>query len=102
MKNNPFSKNAISHKELSILLNEAKKKNTSINASGHIESKEVQEFTELLSNWSETSQKILMILKKNNEVVTKNRSSKSLIAFGAMSAHLNMALQALKASELDN
>ena len=101
MKNNQFSKNAISHKELNILLKEAKRKNPSLNTSEHIESKRDEEFNELISNWSETSKRILMVLKNNDEVVTKNRSPKSLIAFGAMSAHLNMALQALKATEFD-
>ena len=40
------------------------------------------------------------MLNKKEDLVTKNRNQKSLIAFGAMGAHINMALQALKASEL--
>ena len=35
------------------------------------------------------------------KVLNKNSDPKSLIAFGAMGAHINMALQALKATESD-
>ena len=38
------------------------------------------------------------MLQEKEQVLTKNRNSKSLIAFGAMGAHINMALQALKAT----
>ena len=41
------------------------------------------------------------MLNKKDRVLTKNRNSKSLIAFGAMGAHINMALQALKATEFE-
>ena len=40
-------------------------------------------------------------LNKNGQVLTKNRNTKSLMAFGAMGAHINMALQALKATDFD-
>ena len=46
--------------------------------------------------------KILLILNKKDDVITKNIDSKSTMAFGAMGAHINMALQALKATEFDN
>ena len=41
------------------------------------------------------------MLNKENKAFTKNKNPKSLMAFGAMGAHINMALQALKATEFD-
>ena len=101
LKNNQFSPNAISHKELNILLNRAQKANSLNNTSKENENIENKEFNDLVSNWAKTSQEILSILNKNDKMVNKNRNSKSLIAFGAMGAHINMALQALKATESD-
>ena len=98
MNNNPFSKNAISHKELNDFLIKAKKDTSSINTSEKNQIKETQEFNDLIKTWTETSQKILLMMNKKEELITKNKNSKSLIAFGAMGAHINMALQALKAT----
>ena len=63
--------------------------------------KENQEFNDLIKTWTETSQKILLLLNKEQKTLTENRNPKSLMAFGAMGAHINMALQALKATESD-
>jgi len=41
------------------------------------------------------------MMNKEQKILTENRNSKSLMAFGAMGAHINMALQALKATESD-
>ena len=41
------------------------------------------------------------MLNKKEQVLTKNRNSESLMALGAMGAHINMALQALKATGFD-
>ncbi len=101
MNNNQFSPNAISHKELNTLLNKAKKEISSIDTSEDHVTKENQEFTDLITNWTESSQKILLMLNKKDQSITKNRRPKSLMAFGAMGAHINMALQALKATESD-
>ena len=51
--------------------------------------------------WTETSQEILLIMNKEHKFLTDNKNSKSLVALGAMGAHINMALQALKATETD-
>ena len=99
MDNNQFSPNAISHRELNAFLNKAKKEISSIDTSETLEMKPNQEFTDLITNWTETSQKILLMLNKTQQ--TKNRNPKSLMAFGAMGAHINMALQALKSTESD-
>ena len=101
MNNNQFSPNAISHKELNTLLNKAKKEISSIHTSEDHVTKENQEFTDLITNWTESSQKILLMLNKKDQSITKNRRPKSLMAFGAMGAHINMALQALKATGSD-
>ena len=101
MNNNQFSPNSISHKDLSSFLNNAKKEISSIHSSETSEVRGNQEFNDLITNWTETSQKILLILNKKDQVLTKNRNPKSLMAFGAMGAHINMALQALKATDLD-
>ena len=98
MNNNQFSKNAISHKELNDFLIKAQKDITSSNSSEYKKIKEEQDFNDLIKTWTETSQKILLMMNKKEELLTKNKNSKSLIAFGAMGAHINMALQALKAT----
>ena len=98
MNSNHFSKNAISHKELNDFLIKAQKDITSSNSSEYKKIKEEQDFNDLIKTWTETSQKILVMMNKKEELLTKNKNSKSLIAFGAMGAHINMALQALKAT----
>ena len=102
LNNNQSSPNSISHKELNDFLIKAKKDISSINASENNQIKESQEFNDLIKTWTETSQKILLMMNKEQKVLTENRSPKSLMAFGAMGAHINMALQALKATESDH
>ena len=99
MNNNEFPHNAISHKELNDFLIKAKKDISSIYTSENNQNKENQEFNDLIKTWTATSQKILLMMNKEKSVLTKNRNPKSLMAFGAMGAHINMALQALKATE---
>ncbi len=101
MNNNHLSPNAISHKELNSLLTNAKKEISTIETSGNDEIIENQEFNHLIKEWANTSQKLLLMLRKKKEVLTKNRNSKSLMAFGAMGAYINMALQALKSTDFD-
>ena len=101
MKNNKFSQNAISHKKLNDFLIKAKKDISSINTSENNQITENQEFNDLIKTWKEASQKILLIMNKEQKVLTENINPKSLMAFGAMGAHINMALQALKATESD-
>ncbi len=101
LNNDQFSQDAISHKELSDFLIKAKKDISSINASEKNQFKENQEFNDLIKTWTETSQKILLIMNKEQKVLTENRNPESLMAYGAMGAHINMALQALKATGSD-
>ena len=101
MNNNQFSQNAISHKELNDFLIKARKDISSFDISEKNKTKASQELNDLLKTWTETSQKILLMISKKQKVLSESRSPKSLIAFGAMGAHINMALQALKATESD-
>ena len=101
MDKNQFSHNSISHKELAAFLTKAKKDISLNDPSESNNIKEDQEFNDLVKSWTETSQKILLMMKNKEKVFTSNRNPKSLMAFGAMGAHINMALQALKATESD-
>ena len=83
-------------------MSNAKKEMVSIKTSEDHEINENQKFNDLIADWTTTSKKILLILNKKDQVSTNNRNPKSLIAFGAMGAHINMALQALKATGFDN
>ena len=79
-------------------MNKAKKEIISIENSGNHEN---NDFNDLIADWTTTSKKILLMLNKQDPILKKNINPKSLMAFGAMGAHINMALQALKATEFD-
>tara|TARA_B100000579_G_scaffold43616_1_gene30418 strand:+ start:813 stop:1121 length:309 start_codon:yes stop_codon:yes gene_type:complete len=98
---NHFSKNAISHKELNAFLIKAKKDIPLHNSSENNRNQEEQDFNELINNWTVASYKILKMINSKEKVFTKNRDPESLMAFGAMGAHINMALHALKATGSD-
>ena len=98
MNNKNFSQNAISHKELNKFLVKAKKDKYSNDSLKDNIIEDKQEFNKLIKNWTETSQKILLMMNKKEKFFTDGRDPKSLMAFGAMGAHINMALQALKAT----
>ena len=101
MNNNQFSPNAISHKDLNLLLAKAKKEMLSIETAVSKETPEIQEFNDLITEWTETSQRLLLMLNKKDRFLSKNKNPKSLLAYGAMGAHINMAIQALKATDFD-
>ena len=101
LNNNQFSQNAISYKELNDFLIKAQKDISSINTSENNQIKENQEFNDLIKTWTEISRQILVMMNKDQKVLTENKNPKALMALGAMGAHINMALQALKATESD-
>ena len=101
LNNNQFSPDSISHKELNAFLNKVKKETFSLNTCKDLEINKNQDFQDLIIKWTETSQKILLILNKKDKVLIKNRNPKTLMALGAMGVHINMALQALKATETE-
>ena len=82
-------------------MNKAKKDILPIEELGKSENTEDQEFNNLIKEWTRTSRNILLMLNKKDQISTKKTTPKALMAFGAMGAHINMALQALKATELD-
>jgi len=86
---------------LNDFLIKAKKDISSFNTSENNQIKENQEFNDLIKTWTETSQKVLLMMHKEQKFLNESRNPKSLMAFGAMGAHINMALQALKATESD-
>ena len=96
MDRNHFLNNAISHKDLSAFLIKAKKDISS--GSPFVKNKptEEQEFDDLVRNWTDTSEKILQLMTKKDKVFFDNKDPKTLMALGAMGAHINMALQAVK------
>ena len=102
LNNNQSPKNAISHKDLQVFLINAKKDITTFDTTDtNNKTEEEKKFYDLIKNWTETSQKILLTMNSKDEFFSKNKNSKTLMAFGAMGAHINMALQALKATECD-
>ena len=98
MNQDHFPKNSISHKELNAFLKKAKKDISLNNSLENNKSKEEQDFNDLINNWTITSQKLLLFINSKEKVFTRDKDPKSLMAFGAMGAHINMALQALKAT----
>ena len=82
-------------------MSQAKKEILSIETSENNKINEKEEFNKLVKDWTNTSKKVLLMLNTKDTVSTKIKNPKSLIAFGAMGAHINMALQALKATEFD-
>ena len=62
MTNKNSSPNAISHKDLNILLGKAKKENSLIHDSANHLDPSDEEFNDLISSWSDTSQKVLLML----------------------------------------
>ena len=83
------------------MLGKAKKEISTIETVENDEIIENKEFNDLIKDWTKTSQKILLMFNNKDQALTKNRNPKSLMAFGAMGAHINMALQALKATGFD-
>ena len=98
----PSFPESISHKKLNKLFSNAQKelKDESNINSEFLEEKE--DFEELLTTWSSISKELLENLKKSESDLKDIKGSKSLLALGAMEAHINMALQALKASETED
>ena len=87
---------SISHKKLNNLLrNAAKDSHYSCEESNEIADIEI--FQDAINKWELATKNIIGQISSQNEKVFRNKSSNSVMALGAMEAHLNMALQALKA-----
>ncbi len=94
---------SISHKNLSSLMVKAKKELNVVQAANDKTycSSEKDDFETLLLSWKSISKEVINKLKNHGDKFVDNRTPKSLMALGAMEAHINMAIQALKASETD-
>ena len=101
MSNNQFSPNSISHKELNSFMVKAKKEILPNEEALNNENSQDQKFNDLVKDWTKTSKNILLMMKEKEKISQNNTNPKSLLALGAMGAHINMALQALKATDLD-
>ena len=93
---------AISHKKLSYLLLKAKKDILSDNNELNNESLKKKELIEFIEQWESTSKELIKKITSKNEDVFSEDSSNSLMALGAMEAHLNMAIQAFNAYKNSN
>jgi len=87
---------AISHKKLSLLMLKAKKDNFFSSEEISTEEKQVEEFLRVLNDFETVSKDLVKKLADKNDNIFKSKSSKSIMAMGAMEVHLNMALQAMK------
>ena len=101
MSNNQFSPNSISHKELNSFMVKAKKEILPNEEALNNENSQDQKFNDLVKDWTKTSKNILLMMKEKEKISQNNPNPKSLLALGAMGAHINMALQALKATDFD-
>ena len=73
----------------------AKKENLSSNDYDISENKELDEFLNSLDEFEKASKEIINKIANKNKSLFKTKSSNSIMAIGAMEAHLNMALQAV-------
>ena len=92
---------SISHKQLDSLLSKAPKELFESHLDINISNQEKEQFERLLEDWSLISEKLINELRKKSDYIVQKRCSKSLMALGALEAHLNMAFQAQKASDVD-
>ena len=68
----------------------AKKDIASSDSAEHNKIKEEKDCNDLIKNWAEKSQTILLMIHKKEKILTKNRNSQSFIPFRSMGAHINM------------
>ena len=86
---------AISHKKLSLLMLKAKKDNLLSSETTENDNIELEDFLKSLEELEKASKEIINRISSKNEKFLSTKSSNSIMALGAMEAHLNMALQAI-------
>ncbi len=97
----PFPE-SISHKKLNQLLLHAKKEvGEKLQSNYELSEEGFEEINLLLSKWKSLSKEMLETLKNSEHYLKENKKPNSILALGAMEAHINLAIQALKASESD-
>ena len=92
----------ISHKELKIFLSSAQQERSILDDNNIDLSESKENFDDLIKRWLSLSEDLIEHLQKNENHIENKKSSKSLLALGAMGAHVNMAIQALKAYESES
>ena len=98
----PPTPESISHKKLKKLFSHAKKDLTGAAADYSPSTVEKERLEKLLFTWATASKELLEALREENSSLSKVKGANSILALGAMEAHINMALQALKASGKDD
>ena len=93
---------AISHKKLTHLMQNAQKELYASDDSKNTDNLEKREFHELINDWESVTKDVVERISKRNKNLLKDKSSNSLMALGAMEVHLNMALQALNVFNKDS
>ena len=88
---------AISHKKLTYLMQNAQKELHTSDDAKNTNDLEKIEFDKLINDWEIVTKDVIKTISKRNKNLLKDKSSNSLMALGAMEVHLNMALQALNA-----
>jgi len=89
---------SISHKQLNAMLVSAYKESNDLQDGLSLEK---NEFKKLMNEWTESTKYIMNYLSKNKDVLGEGKEPNSLMALGAMEVHISMAIQALKASKID-
>ncbi len=102
MKEIPPIPESISHKELKTLFSEARKEFNESTDHNIPFLEEEERLGKLLLTWATTSKQLIKFLREESSSLSNLKGPNSLLALGAMEAHINMALQALKASEKDD
>ena len=92
---------SISYKQLNSLLTNARKQPVNFQEPTNIISKEQKAFNELITDWQNLSQELLNQLSTKHNYLVEERSSQSIMALGALEAHLKMAIHAKQASDLN-
>ena len=98
----PPAPESISHKQLKKLFSQAKKDFNGTSDQYNPSTEEKEKLEKLLFTWATASKELLKGLRECNSSLSELKCPNSLLALGAMEAHINMALQALKAFGKDD
>ena len=90
---------SISYKKLKSILASTQENSRSTELKTNPLEEAQNSFKQLVLEWSLLSQKLIEELSKKSDYVIEGRNPKSIMALGALEAHLNMAIQAQKAAD---
>ena len=92
----------ISHKKLKSLLSQAPQDTANSDANLNTSEESENKLNDYIKSWRSSSELLIEHLRQDVNILGANKSSKSILALGAMEAHINMAIQALKGYESDS